>query len=250
MLRVIFLLVVAGVLGAACGGSSSGSNETCRQTTCPIGSGTFKACTSASGASCRFVTSDGTAFDCPSCSDCTSAASQASRWCSGADAGGLEGGTGSGCATQTVCANSGKDCAAGQRCNTALSPPVCAALYCGSGGSVCAGDSANDLCASRQCIQGACADVPDGSAGSSCCAPGRQGNELGVGKYCATSSDCAGSQATACMGKMSGGTNGFCSTLCKATTSDCGSNAMCRIQSGGVGFCVPTNCDPQPCGLK
>lgn len=243
--RSIFALLIAGVL-AGCG-----TGETCSQrATCPSGNGSFELCTTGSS-SCRYVTSDGKSFDCGSCADCQQAASQALAWCSG---GGGDGGSGAGCVTTTVCANSAKDCAAGQRCNTALNPPVCQALYCGAGGSVCAGDSADDLCASRVCQSGRCvgpSSGPDGGAGdggASCCQPGNPGNELGVGKYCAMSSQCTG-QANVCTAGLAGNTSGFCTMLC-TQGSDCGSNATCQCSSSGSGSgcaCVPTGCSFAGC---
>ncbi len=229
-------------LVAACGGDAG---ETCSQmAACPTGSGSYKLCTTGANASCRYVASDGTSFDCGSCADCQAAAMKALAWCSGA---GSDGGTVSGCVTQTVCANSLKDCAAGQRCNTALNPPVCQALYCGATGSPCGGDSLNDLCASRMCTGGVCSGPPDmaGLSGS-CCQPGHAGNELGVGQYCSQSTTCT-VQGTLCTTLSGQTTNGFCTKVCMAG-DNCGSNATCMVGSGStMGACVPTNCTLTGC---
>lgn len=239
---VLFAVPFAFAL-AGCGSSS----ETCSQMAmCPVGSGSYKLCTTGASASCRYVASDGTSFACASCADCQAAAMKALAWCSGA---GGDGGTGAGgCVTQTVCANSAKDCAAGQRCNTALNPPVCQALYCGAEGTPCAGDSANDLCASRMCTASVCSGVPDmAGAGNSCCQPGHMGNELGVGKYCTSQNDCAGQMANVCTIVSGQTTVGFCTMLCMAGTS-CGSNATCMTGSGSTsGGCIPTNCSTTGC---
>jgi hypothetical protein len=59
-----------------------------------------------------------------------------------------------------VCAISEKDCAMGQRCNTALNPPRCEMIYCGALGSACVDDrntgDDDDLCQSRLCLGGVC----------------------------------------------------------------------------------------------
>ena len=243
---VVAAAAIFGALGAACTSSSTAqSNETCSSSTpCANGDGrTYEACTSVAGAGCRYLTSDGSSFPCASCGDCSAAAAQAAAWC---DGGTTDGGA---CMTATVCASSAKDCAAGQRCNTASSTPVCQALYCGASGSPCGGDSANDLCASRRCVQGLCSGgTSDAGAGGSCCAAGRTGNELGVGQYCAASADCsANTKATVCTTSIVGGSDGFCSLVCKSP-SDCGSTATCLLADGGsLGLCEPTGCSVQGC---
>ena len=254
---ILFFLALV----AACGGDGS---ETCSQrASCALGSGSYELCTSGANASCRYLASDGTSFSCGSCGDCTAAATKVVAWCnggggagggSGGGSGGSSGGgsggtggggtggggsTGGGCVTQTLCADSAKDCAAGQRCNAALNPPVCQALYCGDTGSPCGGDSASDICASRMCVGGVCA-APADMAGGSCCQPGHAGNELGVGDYCSPTVACTG-KANACTTAKP--TGGFCSMLCSAGDS-CGTNAMCMLPAG---VCVPTNCAPDAC---
>lgn len=261
-----FLLFVSFALVGGCGG---GASETCSQmAACAVGNGSYKLCTTGANASCRYVASDGTSFACGSCADCTAAAMKVVAWCSGSGSGGGTGGTDgggtggsgggtggsgggggttAGCVTSTVCANSAKDCPAGQRCNAALNPPVCQALYCGDVGSPCGGDSPNDICASRMCVGGVCAAPPDMAVISgSCCTPGHMGNELGVGQYCSQSVTCS-VQGTICTTVSGQTTNGFCTKICMAGDS-CGTNATCMVGSGStMGACVPTNCTVTGC---
>src|SRR5689334_1964978 len=65
-------------------------HENCgAQVSCPFGSGSYRACADSSGTSCSFVASDGRSFQCASCNDCSGAATDVTRWCSG---GGTTGG--------------------------------------------------------------------------------------------------------------------------------------------------------------
>ena len=89
----------------------------------------------------------------------------------------------------------------------------------------------------------------------SCCGfPGDKGNELGVGKFCASISDCIGNRAGICssLGNTAGSTwkTFFCTFTC--TPSDggdpCGSGATCQCDpmSGRGCACTPNSCVNNP----
>lgn len=63
------------------------------------------------------------------------------------------------CATGTHCV-ADTDCASGSRCNTALSPPACQPLYCGTSGSAC---SQGYFCESQNCVKQACLSTTAGT---------------------------------------------------------------------------------------
>jgi hypothetical protein len=76
-----------------------------------------------------------------------------------------------------------------------------------------------------------------------CGQPGDVGNSIGVGKYCASETDCLGNmQATICSNLGGPGTN-FCTTLCTASdaSNPCGAGATCECQGGQCG-CTPNYC--------
>jgi hypothetical protein len=79
-------------------------------------------------------------------------------------------------------------------------------------------------------------------AGFTCGKQGDPGNELGVGKYCDTSSDCASaSKATLCATLGDPGAH-FCTLACMSgDATGCGNNAACMCSNGECG-CLPNQC--------
>ena len=76
-----------------------------------------------------------------------------------------------------------------------------------------------------------------------CGAPGDEGNELGVGKFCETLNDCS-TTADAPLCSVIGDENThFCTKTCMETDPDtvCGDGAECVCGNGGCG-CTPTAC--------
>ena len=69
----------SGIDGSA--GSSNNGVETCTQALCPMGGHTYRYCSAPHAASCRYLGSDGTIFNCVSCSNCVAAADEVSSWC-------------------------------------------------------------------------------------------------------------------------------------------------------------------------
>lgn len=83
---------------------------------------------------------------------------------------------------------------------------------------------------------------------SLCGHPGDPGNANGVGKYCTTSSDCAGNPAFICSTVMPipQGPTYFCTLACNPNAANpdapCGAGANCTCLMAGACGCVPTNC--------
>lgn len=85
---------------------------------------------------------------------------------------------------------------------------------------------------------------------TSCCAtPGNPGNELGVGKYCDTQSDCANQKANLCA-TIADPNAHFCTLLCTqgGGNAQCGSGALCQCGANGQCGCVPGECVMPPPG--
>ncbi len=82
---------------------------------------------------------------------------------------------------------------------------------------------------------------------SECGHPGDRGNELGVGKFCQTTADCASNtKATLCT-TIADNVNFFCTASCRSTgaADQCGTGASCACQNGQCG-CHPDSCGGAP----
>jgi hypothetical protein len=87
------------------------------------------------------------------------------------------------------------------------------------------------------------------STPTSCCGvPGNPGNELGVGKFCQNSTDCAGEKANICAATFASGLN-FCTQVCTmgGGNGQCGSGAQCQCGMGQCA-CIPGECVMPPPG--
>ena len=83
-----------------------------------------------------------------------------------------------------------------------------------------------------------CEPLPDSICGQPC----DVGNEKGVGKFCSSLDDCAGTDATLCA--ILGDPNAhFCTIFCSAGDGEevCGTGAICECGDGGCG-CTPSAC--------
>lgn len=83
---------------------------------------------------------------------------------------------------------------------------------------------------------------------TSCCGQaGNPGNEIGVGKFCQSSTDCQGQLANLCV-TIPGAR--FCTRSCSPTggSAQCGSGASCQCGSGNQCACVPGECLTPPPG--
>ena len=93
-------------------------------------------------------------------------------------------------------------------------------------------------------------------AQTTCCGkPGDTGNSIGVGKYCTKIGDCGGKTmlcSNAGNAFKPDRPTFFCTLLCTPASdmgpgTDCGENATCACDSGGLGCaCTPTACVNNP----
>ena len=78
----------------------------------------------------------------------------------------------------------------------------------------------------------------DGGGSANCVPPGTPNNEVGIGGYCTTATDCPGALCTAQFGAPANAY--FCSKIC-AQGQSCGSNEICAVDARGIA-CVPSVC--------
>lgn len=78
---------------------------------------------------------------------------------------------------------------------------------------------------------------------STCGMPGDVGNELGVGKFCATLNDCANNKQSGLCSNLGDPTTFFCTKFCtKGSTTDCGTGATCTCNASNQCGCTPNTC--------
>ena len=139
---------------------------------------TYQQCTvSGNPCSSRFITSDGQAFNCASCSDCQSAAAMVGTWCGGGSTGG-GGGNDSACAAKST-TNECVDCCTTNHSsgydvfNQALADCECnnpgeCQFYCDT--SLCVGSQPDSLCNSCLAQSTTCDSLPECDADTDCSA--------------------------------------------------------------------------------
>ena len=77
---------------------------------------------------------------------------------------------------------------------------------------------------------------------SFCGHPGDTGNDIGVGKFCNTLSDCNGNKMATLCATLGNAQAHFCTKTCTmGSTDQCGMMAMCICQGGSCG-CTPNSC--------
>jgi len=94
----------------------------------------------------------------------------------------------------------------------------------------CGGDDASDV-------------PPDAEFITVCGAPGDEGNELGIGKFCRTLNDCTDTEEAPLCSNIGDETTWFCTKTCTDETADdeCGTGTECTCGNGGCG-CTPSVC--------
>lgn len=96
-------------------------------------------------------------------------------------------------------------------------------------------------CALVACGGGGEAAAPDAFA-TTCGAPGDQGNEVGVGHFCETLTDCSELPDAPLCSNIGDETTWFCTRLCdEGDNTVCGTGAECTCGNGGCG-CTPSVC--------
>lgn len=78
---------------------------------------------------------------------------------------------------------------------------------------------------------------------STCGMPGDQGNELGVGKFCATLSDCSATPMAKLCSSLGDPTTHFCTKTCQmGSTDQCGAATSCVCNASNQCGCTPDAC--------
>jgi hypothetical protein len=87
-------------------------------------------------------------------------------------------------------------------------------------------------------------DAPEVDAYFSTCGhPGDVGNEMGVGKFCASIGDCTNQSAPLCS-SLGDRTTHFCTHTCRSTdpAGACGTGAECTCNASNQCGCTPSAC--------
>jgi hypothetical protein len=78
---------------------------------------------------------------------------------------------------------------------------------------------------------------------SLCGHPGDMGNELGIGKFCASLSDCNGTASAPLCSSLGDPDTHFCTKTCQmGSTGSCGTGAECTCNNNNQCGCTPTVC--------
>lgn len=79
---------------------------------------------------------------------------------------------------------------------------------------------------------------------SNCGHPGDVGNELGIGKFCASLGDCSSTMAAPLCSSLGDTTTHFCTKTCTSTGSagQCGTATTCTCNSSNQCGCTPNTC--------
>jgi hypothetical protein len=87
---------------------------------------------------------------------------------------------------------------------------------------------------------------------SACGHPGDMGNSLGIGKFCSSVADCAGTGIPTICATLGDPSEHFCTAMCTPADAampeggtgfptNCGEGATCECSTGGCG-CTPNQC--------
>ena len=78
---------------------------------------------------------------------------------------------------------------------------------------------------------------------SICGHPGDPGNELGIGKFCASLSDCNGTTSAPLCSSLGDKDTHFCTKTCPMGSTDaCGTGAECTCNGSNQCGCTPSVC--------
>lgn len=79
---------------------------------------------------------------------------------------------------------------------------------------------------------------------STCGKPGDLGNEMGIGKFCASLSDCSDTQAAPLCSSLGDPTTHFCTKTCRSTDppGTCGTATECVCNGNNQCGCTPSSC--------
>ncbi|HEU0031110.1 MAG TPA: hypothetical protein VFQ53_10795 [Kofleriaceae bacterium] len=88
-------------------------------------------------------------------------------------------------------------------------------------------------------------DAPSADAFESDCGkPGDVGNELGIGKFCASLSDCSTTAAAPLCSSLGDPNTHFCTKTCSSTgpADQCGTGTECTCNASNQCGCTPSSC--------
>ncbi len=124
-----------------------------------------------------------------------------------------------------------------------LSATLIAVLLCAT--LVACGGDDDAATADAAAIDATPPDAPPPDAPESFCGqPGDPGNEIGVGKFCNTISDCSGNGMATICATLGDPDAHFCTRTCQnedAGVAVCGTGATCVCAGAGCG-CTPNSC--------
>jgi len=105
---------------------------------------------------------------------------------------------------------------------------VLAAIACGGGGS------------DKPAVDAPGADAYE----SDCGVPGDLGNELGIGKFCASLGDCSTTAEAPLCSSLGDANTHFCTKTCQSAgpTTQCGTGAECTCNASNQCGCTPSVC--------
>ncbi len=87
------------------------------------------------------------------------------------------------------------------------------------------------------------ADASADAFSSKCGMPGDMGNELGVGKFCGSLSDCSSTAEARLCSSLGDPETHFCTKTCTmGSTDECGADAECTCNASNQCGCTPTAC--------
>jgi hypothetical protein len=94
-------------------------------------------------------------------------------------------------------------------------------------------------------------DTPDAPGvdayASDCGKPGDLGNELGIGKFCASLSDCSTTMSAPLCSSLGDPNTHFCTKTCTAgSTTSCGTGTECTCNASNQCGCTPSTCLTAP----
>jgi hypothetical protein len=90
---------------------------------------------------------------------------------------------------------------------------------------------------------GKAADAAVDAFDSLCGKPGDTGNELGIGKFCASLSDCGSTQSAPLCSSLGDPDTHFCTKTCPMGSTDaCGTNTTCTCNGSNQCGCTPNAC--------
>jgi hypothetical protein len=86
-------------------------------------------------------------------------------------------------------------------------------------------------------------DAAPDAFNSTCGKPGDTGNELGIGKFCASLSDCSSTTSAKLCSSIGDPTTHFCTKTCAmGSTDQCGTATMCVCNANNQCGCTPNAC--------